>query len=568
MKKSFVYLATALALCLLLLAPFPAGTGRAQTDQDEYGLRGPRSFSSGSTPELRWARNLTWRYLEDNRKEFGLDRKNHMKMLRAWVDESAMAHVRVQQTFGDVPVFRGELIVHWNTNGTLSEVTNSWVSELQTETTPNLTQETAVRHATARFGCSDCLTSEPEVRLWVLRHEGVDRLAYQVSLRREDGTNATSLPVYFVDAHTGEIFWDYDNLQTATGSSLYSGTVSFDTFRKRSGSAFLYFLEDLGRNHGTYNYNSGTTIATLFSDTDDNWDAPIQQAAVDVHYGTSAVLDYYKNVHGRNGLDGMGGPVQTTAQDGATRVITSRVHYGSNFVNAFWNGSYMTYGDGDGSAAGPLVTLDIIGHEMTHGVTEHTADLVYSGETGALNESISDVFAAMIERYANQQRGETGETVRDDNIWKIAEDCWTPATPGDALRHLNDPHRASNVGFTADDDPDHYSERYTGQFDNSGVHVNSGIPNKAFYLLAQGGTHHRGGSMVGIGPDAAAKIWYKALTTYLTSGARFIDARRATESAAAVLYGRGSQEVLAVRQSWCLVGVGICQPTGTGDTQR
>ena len=155
-------------------------------------------------------------------------------------------------------------------------------------------------------------------------------------------------------------------------------------------------------------------------------------------------------MHGRNGIDGSGGPGSTVSINGTTSLITSAVHYSTNYNNAFWNGQYMTYGDGDGTTFTPLVTLDIAGHEMTHGITERTAGLVYSGESGALNESMSDVFGAMVERSVQ------GESA---NTWKIGEQTYTPNTAGDALRYLDNPHLASNGGFTADGDPDHYSER-------------------------------------------------------------------------------------------------------------
>jgi Zn-dependent metalloprotease len=192
------------------------------------------------------------------------------------------------------------------------------------------------------------------------------------------------------------------------------------------------------------------------------------------------------------------------------------------------------------------VSLGICGHEMQHGITERTANLTYSGESGALNESWSDVFGAMTERYA---RGE------NSNTWLIGEQSYTPGTSGDALRYMSNPHQARNGGYTADDDPDHYSERYTGTGDNGGVHINSGIANKAFYLLAVGGTHHRGGSMTGIGSAAAARIWYRALTSYMTSSTNFKGARTATLNAAAALYGSGGTNYNAVANAWALCGV-------------
>jgi thermolysin len=257
--------------------------------------------------------------------------------------------------------------------------------------------------------------------------------------------------------------------------------------------------------------------------------------------------DYLRDVHGRDGLDGLGGPGTRRARDGVTRLISARVHYGSAYNNAFFNGLYTTYGDGDGTVFTPLVALDIVGHEMQHGVTLFSEALFYFNEPGALNESWSDVFGTLLERHVRPAAWN----------WRIGEDCFTPAVPGDGLRHMDDPHAAADGGFTADDDPDHYSERYRGPLDNGGVHINSGIANKAFFLLAAGGTHHvSGGSMTGIGHDRAGQVWYRALTTYMTVLTNFARARAATLDAAGDLYGDGSAEQAAVCQAWTLVGVG------------
>jgi bacillolysin len=140
--------------------------------------------------------------------------------------------------------------------------------------------------------------------------------------------------------------------------------------------------------------------------------------------------------------------------------------------------------------------------------------------------------------------------------WRIGEDCFTPDIPGDALRHMDDPHAAKDGGLTVDDDPDHYSERYRGPADNGGVHINAGIANKAFYLVSEGGSHHLGGIMTGIGADKAGQVWYRAVTTYMTVLTRFAGARTATLNAAADLYGSSSTEWEAVCEAWSLVGVG------------
>ena len=497
---------------------------------------------------------------------------NDAKTLRVFADKDRTnrAHTHVRQTHNGVPVFGGEAIVHLDT---LNEVeaeptTDTLIPHITVSTDPALTAEFAVAAAKAKYkekkGCDDCLTDAPVASLWVLRHEGQDHLVYRVQLSRLDGTEHTSEPVYFIDAHTGDLVWSYDNLQTqaATGSgaSLYSGTQAINTFR----SGTSYYMEDVSRAIGTFdNRNTAKinmTFGTItsfgstyrFADADNLWNTTTQRAGVDAHYGASKVYDYFLSVHGRNGIDGAGGPRTFVSIDGSTGLISSTVHFGRNFNNAFWTDTknQMYYGDGDGTNFSPLVTLDICGHEMQHGITSRTAGLVYSGESGALNESWSDVFGAMVELYA---RGGQETTA----TWWIGEDASTPSIAGDALRYMDTPHRASNYGYTANDDPDHYSERYTGTGDSGGVHINSGIPNHVFYLVAKGGVHAHipGPLVIGIGADKAARIWYKAITTYMTSSTNFAGARAATLSAATSLYGAGSAEYNAVATAWTACGV-------------
>ena len=370
---------------------------------------------------------------------------------------------------------------------------------------------------------------------------------------RLDGTEHTSIPVVFVDAQTGEKIFEYDNLQTASAPSLYSGTVTIDT----SSAGGTFYMEDLTRKMGTFNMNNtgNTTTGTggtqsRFSGADDVWSASVENAGVDAHYGAAKTFDYYKNIHARNGIDGNYGPGTTAAgASSTTNLLVSRVHFGSGYNNAFWNGSNMTYGDGNGTTFTPLVTLDICGHEMTHGVTERSANLTYSNESGALNESMSDVFGAMVELYSDG-----GAATAD--TWKIGEDAYTPGTAGDALRRMDNPQ--------AEGDPDHYSIRYTGTADSGGVHTNSGIGNHAFYLLAAGGTNRVSGVVVpSIGTTDAAKIWYRALTVYMTSGTNFAGARTATINAANDLFGASSTTATATATTWCAVGVGACPGGGT-----
>ena len=496
---------------------------------------------------------------------------NDVKTLRVFEDKdrAERAHTHVQQTHNGVPVFGGQAIVHLDTVNEVeaTPTTDDLVEGVDVNTVPNLTSEDAIKVSKGKYkekkGCDDCFTDPARAELWVLRHEGVDHLVYRVQLSRLDGTENTSEPVYFIDAHSGELVWSYENLQTqaatGTGSSLYSGTQSIGTYRT-GGS---YYMEDMSRGLGTFDNRNSARINSFtgaitsfgsfyrFSDADNIWNTTTQRAGVDAHYGSSKVYDYFLNVHGRNGIDGVGGPRTFGSADGTTALISSTVHFGKNFNNAFWTDSrnQMYYGDGDGTNYSPLVTLDICGHEMQHGITSRTAGLVYANESGALNESWSDVFGAMVELYAEGQETTT--------TWWIGEDARTPSVAGDALRYMDRPHNGPNYGYTSNDDPDHYTERYTGTGDSGGVHINSGIPNHVFYLLAKGGTHaHVPGPFVtGIGADKAARIWYRALTTYMTSSTNFSGARTATMNAATDLYGIGSLEYLAVADAWAACGV-------------
>ncbi len=464
-------------------------------------------------------------------------------------DSQSMMHTHVQQMYRGIPVFGGEAIVHLEPDEYSPSITDDLVRSVQVNTAPKLTAAEAVKIAVAKYGCESCLTAKPKTDLWVMRpaKRARDALVYRVQLRREDGTAETALPIYFIDAHTGAIVMNYNNLQSGTGLSLYSGTRTINTyFIVINPPARTYFMEDHIRNFGIFDGRSTTNSSFYITDADNRFNAAFQRAAVDAHLGTSKTLDYYKTTFNRNGLDGRGGPAYFNSADGVTRLKSVTVHYGNRLNNGFWNGNQVVLGDGDGMLFSPVVSVDWLGHEWTHALTQYTANLVYQGESGALNESMSDVFGALIERFT------FGE---NSNTWKIFERTWTPAIAGDATRDMESPHKARNNGFTADDDPDHYTERYRGTADNGGVHINSGITNKVFHLVAKGGAHHRGGSMTGIGADKAAKIWYRALTVYMTRTTNFKGARTATLNAARSLYGLASPEHAAVARAWQLCGV-------------
>lgn len=517
-------------------------------------------FVDGSQDELEIAKQISLDILRGESLHRAIGDVSEFDVQKVEIDEMKMAHTRVRQTVDKIPVWEGEAIVHLKSDGELAVITDNLKENILVRTEPNLSEKDAYNIALDLYGGGAKVTDDPKIEIFIYRSADRDHLVYRVETPRIDGSSDTSAPVIFIDAQTGETVFEYDNLQTGTGSSLYSGTVTIDT----SLSGSTYYMEDLTRRMGTFNMNNtgNTTTGTggtqsRFSGADDSWTATNERAGVDAHYGAAKTYDYFKNVHGRNGINGSNGPGTTTAAaNSGISLVASRVHFGSNYNNAFWYQNMMTYGDGNGTTFSPLTTLDIAGHEMTHGVTEFSANLTYANESGALNESMSDVFGAMVELYAR------GGVITSDT-WKIGEQAYTPATSGDALRYMDNPHLASNGGYTADDDPDHYSERYTGTADNGGVHINSGIANKAFHLATVGGTHHLSGvTVTGIGATDAAKVWYRSLTVYMTAGTNFSAARTAMLNSATDLYGSSSTQYNTIATAWCAVGVGSC-PSGT-----
>jgi Zn-dependent metalloprotease len=258
-------------------------------------------------------------------------------------------------------------------------------------------------------------------------------------------------------------------------------------------------------------------------------DAPTGDKAIDAaHDNAGLVYEFYKTVLGRDSIDGRG------------MQMKSVVHYGVDFNNAYWDGEKMTYGDGDGEVFSPLSQgLDVVGHEMTHGVTEHTAGLTYRNQSGALNESWSDVFGELIEQWAENRQGFGTTDAAKAADWLIGEDVFTPGVAGDGLRSMKSPGTA----YKGDPQPAHMSNYKKMSSDNGGVHVNSGIPNKAAYEAA-----------VRIGGEKLAKIWYLALTDYMKSNASFQDAANATLAAASKLYGQGA-ESQAILDAWTAVGI-------------
>ncbi len=523
---------------------------------------GNNLFINGSADEIETAKQISLGVLRDRAARSAVGNIDEFQVSKVEIDSLKMAHTKVQQTLGGIPVWEGEAIVHLRKDGSLATITDALKTNLAVNTEPNLSKEDAISAVIGNYSGRAKMTDDAKVDMWIFRAADRDRLVYRVVTQRLDGTKETSAPVVFIDAQTGEKVFEYNNLQTATGNSLYSGTVTLNT----SSVGATFYLEDTTKKIGTFNMNSTGNESTgtggtqsRYTDTDDVWDTTIQRAGVDAQYGAVKTFDYYQAIHGRNGIDGTGGPGTTTSAATGAAMIVSRVHFGTSgaYNNAFWFNNQMTYGDGNGSTFSPLVTLDVAGHEMTHGVTEKTANLTYANESGALNEGMSDIFGAMVERY-------TRGGVTNSDTWKIGEQCYTPGTAGDALRYMANTHGSGTQ--TTGGNPDHYTERYTGTADSGGVHTNSGILNKAFYLSSEGGTHHLSGvTTTGMGATDAEKIYYRGLSVYMTSGTNFAAARTALLNSATDLFGATSTQYNTIATAWCAIGVGAC-PGGATPT--
>ncbi len=259
--------------------------------------------------------------------------------------------------------------------------------------------------------------------------------------------------------------------------------------------------------------------------------SPVQDVAVDEAYdGLGATYALYQEIYGRDSIDGKGLPLDGT------------VHYGTLYDNAFWNGERMVFGDGDGQIFGRFTSsVTVIGHELTHGVTQYTAGLAYRDQSGALNESVSDVFGSLVEQYAKQQTAATAS-------WLIGEGLFTPQVKGVALRSMKAPGTAyDDPRLGKDPQPADFAHYVHTTDDEGGVHLNSGIPNRAFYLVAHG--------IGGYAWEKAGQIWYDTLLSGLIPTTDFAGFAAATIVAAAKRYGDSSAEVAAVRAGWTGVGV-------------
>lgn len=348
-----------------------------------------------------------------------------------------------------------------------------------------------------------------------------------------------SRQMVYVNANTGKISF-HESLIHSGGTSNGTAVTGYSDTQNIVTDSFsqAFRLRDSTRGNGVLTFNcqrqANYSSSIDFIDSNNYWNNAnpnLDQYAGDAHWGTEVTYDYFMQVHNRNSIDNMGFALLTF------------MHYDQNYVNAFWNGQFMTYGDGN-NLNGPLTTLDIVGHEITHGLTDFTSDLIYANESGALNESFSDIFGAAIEFTARPGRAN----------WTIGEDI------GGAFRNMSNPK--------ANGDPDTYDGANwinqncipTSGNDQCGVHTNSGVQNYWFYLLVNGGVGVNdvadSFNVTGLGLNKAEKIAFRNLTVYLSPSSDYDDARFYSIQSAIDLYGACSAEVEATTNAWYAVGVG------------
>lgn len=512
-------------------------------------------YASASMPEFSDGENFL-------KEHFGLPPAAGLELLAVEEDKLGMKHYRYRATYNKFPVI-GSMYIFHTIAGRIKSINGVIPKFIESDNTPAIQRDAALNKALRFIGASTYKWQFPAEESWLKSEqqnpnatfypsgnlvyaphslpENVNEysLAWEFDIYAQDPVSRKQV---YVDARSGEVIHSNELLQHANASGTavtgYVGTKTITT--DYTGS--IYRLRETGRGAGieTYNLNKGSSYSSAvdFTDSDNYWNnvnANLDQYATDAHYGAEMTYDYYLTTFGRNSIDNAG------------LKLLSYVHYSTNYVNAFWDGSRMTYGDGNSSYT-PLTSLDVCGHEITHGLTSYTANLNYSYQSGALNESFSDIFGTIIEFYGHLPTAD----------WLIGEDFGTP------FRSMSNPKTYQQ--------PNTYlgTYWYTGSGDNGGVHYNSGVQNYWFYLITMGGsgTNDNGNSynITGIGMAKAAAIAYRTLTIYLTPTSQYTDARYYSIKATEDLYGPCSPEVIAVTNAWYAVGVGsVFNATVTAD---
>jgi len=487
---------------------------------------------------------------------FNIPNNSTFKAFKTETDELGYTHIRHKQYMNGYPV-EGTMVISHALNGKITMVNGDYYQDFSSATA-GLSEADALKYALKKVNAQKYVWEDkafeemerkanndptfsyyPKGELVYVHKKGTDysaanmRLAYKFNVYAE-------IPLYranvFVDAASGEILDEQNQICYADvvgqGVTMYSGTKTMTS----DNNGGTYRLRETGRGNGiqTYDMNNGTSYGSAvdFTNGTSTWNlAGTDKAASDAHWGAEMTYDYFMQIHSRNSIDGSG------------FMLKSYMHYSTNFVNAFWNGSYMTYGDGNGSSFTVMTALDVCGHEITHGLVSFSAGLS-GGEAGALNESFADIFGTNIENFSRPTQWD----------WKIGADI---TSSGQGIRNMQNP------GLFGDPDT------YLGNNWDTGLepHIDAGPSNFWYYLLCQGGsgTNDLGNSysVTGQTMAKAKMIAFRGLTVYFTPSTSYNNARSYTEQAASDLYGACSAELGATSAAWYAVGVGGVPTTGS-----
>lgn len=474
-------------------------------------------------------------------------------------DKIGFKHYVCQQTYKNVPVQGATFLIHERNN--IVETANGQLQQnLNIKVTPRITTENALQSALTHLNAKKYAWQE-ETYEWMLQQAKQNEAASfypkgeLVIFNPQNNYEAEAYKLVYkfdvfaiepmlrkwvyVDANTGAVLKSIDkihtcNHQTVSGNTNYSNNVNFSVCKENN----IYHLKN-EQNCLIEVFNANRTDVNLPIGFEENTNQfNNNPSAVEVFWTLQHAYDYFKDNLGLEGIDGNNLP------------IYSWVNYKENFNNAFWNGTWLTFGEGDGQNYGPFTSPDIVAHEYMHGITDHSqAGLAYYGESGALNESFSDIFGEVIEKQ-----------IFGTNDWIIGSDIVIQQGKT-GLRSMADPTSSS---MTTQQPAAYYGPYwYNGFGDNNGVHINSGVQNHWFYLLSEGGnvTNFEGDyfEIEGIGIEKAAAIAYRNLSTYLTENATYMDAYFGSIQAASQLYG--ANEVAQTKAAWCAVNVGnACVP--------
>lgn len=489
----------------------------------------------------------------------GLPNKASLVLYSTETDNLGFTHYRFEQTYAGIPIENSMFIAHVK-NGKVVSVSGTIVTDFnaaidQRLAAKSILDKDAIKKAIQFVNAKAYAWEDPAMealikeqskntkasyfptisKVWYNDGAGINpsalRLVYKVDVY---ATDPDSRAYYYIDAETGKVMGKNDIMMmsdvTGTANTLYSGT---QTIHSDKVSATSYRLRDFTRGLGVITLQAKNKAD--FTSTTANWNLALpEQNGLDAHWGVEMTYDFYKVNFNRNSVDNKGLALYSYVNKGGFLYID----------NASWDGTAMNYGKRSGSSKG-VTGIDVTGHELTHGVTQYTSKLVYNGESGAINESMSDIMGKSVQFWAKP----------NDINWQLSNDM------GWIIRDFSNPN--------AEKQPDTYKGTYwyTGSNTSTLVHTNSGIGNFMFYLLVNGGsgTNDIGNkySVTSIGLSKADQIIYRTETTYLTPNATYADWRTACISAATDLYGAASNEVKQVKNAWYAVGVGAATASVT-----